>query len=95
MESDETDSLKMRFPFRSKCARRAFSVKKIGRISGINCRKVMIRPILPTDHCLFQLQKHWNDRRYDQNPAKGTPDFPKIVMGKLPGICIFIDMEVR
>lgn len=34
-------------------------------------------------------KEHWNDRRYGQNPAKGMPDLPKIVMGKFPGIFIF------
>ena len=90
MESDETDSLKNAISISIKMCPKSLFGKENRKDQRNQLQEGDGQAHIADRIIAFSnYKKHWNDRRYDQNPAKGTPDFPKIVMGKLPGICIF------
>lgn len=90
MESDETDFLKNTISISVKVLPESFFGKKDRKNQRNQLRKGDDQTHIADRIIAFSYyKKHWDDGRYDQNPAKGTPDFPKIVMGKFPRIFIF------
>ena len=90
MESDETDSLKNVISVSIKMCPKSLFGKENRKDQRNQLQEGDDQAHIADRIIAFSnYKKHWNDRRYDQNPAKCTSVFPKIVMGKLSGIFIF------